>query len=138
MPLRRQRAELVAHRQPTNRPDHRPERGQKRAAEAPRVGGAARVPDPAVQPRLAGARARRGHDDARLRDGARAIGRTATPHHAHRRDRRRMVPGSGERHRVGRREASLEDGQVKFCSPRCRKRSSRRSVSPRNEATVPA
>jgi hypothetical protein len=35
-------------------------------------------------------------------------------------------------------ETSLEDGQVKFCSPRCRKRSSRRSVSPQNEAIVPA
>ena len=80
--LRRTRAELLAHLQNTNSPYHLPAMGKKMADKANRVGVAERCPEPAVQKSLAVDRALIGHDDARLRDGALAIGRTATHHTA--------------------------------------------------------
>jgi hypothetical protein len=75
----RHRAALWAHRQQTNRPAHPPERGQQRADHAPRVGVAARCPEPAGPQRRAGERARSGHDAARLRAVAPARGRPLRP-----------------------------------------------------------
>lgn len=82
--LRRTRAELLAHLQNSNSPYHLPAMGKKMADKATRVGVAERCPEPAVQKSLAVDRALIGHDDARLRDGALAIGRTATHHTAQR------------------------------------------------------
>lgn len=65
------------------------------ADKANRVGVAERCPEPAVQKSLAVDRAPIGHDDARLRDGALAIGSTATHHTANPLYLRRPVPGIG-------------------------------------------
>jgi hypothetical protein len=86
----------LAHLQHTNRQDHLPAIGQKIASKAHRVGGAERFPAPAVQQSSEGELALIGHDDARLRDVALAIGRTAKPHNAHTRSLRRTVPGLGD------------------------------------------
>ena len=50
MPLMRPRAALLAHIHQTTRQDTLPERGTKRASQANRAGGAARLPAPAVPP----------------------------------------------------------------------------------------
>jgi transposase len=96
MHLMRQRAELLAHLQHTNRQDHLPAIGQKIADKAHRGGVAERFPAPAVQQRIEGELALIGHDDALRRDVELAIGSTAKPHNAHTRSLRRTVPGLGE------------------------------------------
>jgi hypothetical protein len=48
LPLTRQRAALLAHVQPTNSQDNRPESGKKLASKANRDGVAERFPEPAV------------------------------------------------------------------------------------------
>ena len=64
--LPRQRAARLAHLQTTKRPYPLPEMGTTLADTAPRDGGAARCPEPAVPPRRAGARALRGDEAPRL------------------------------------------------------------------------
>jgi transposase len=101
-PLRRQRAELLAHIQPTTSQSTRPEMGKKIASKATRHGVAERLPAPAVPKSIAGALARIGHDDQRLRDVELSILTTAQQHQAQTLYRLRTVPGIGASLRVGR------------------------------------
>jgi hypothetical protein len=78
----RQRAERWAHIQQTTSQANRPEIGKKIASTANRDGGAERVPEPAVQQRMAVDLALMGHDDPRLRDVALSLGRMAKHHDA--------------------------------------------------------
>jgi len=66
--LTRQRAALLPHGQHTNSQDHLPEIGKKIADQATRDGVAERVPDPAVQQRIAVDLALLGSDDERRRE----------------------------------------------------------------------
>jgi transposase len=95
MPLMRTRAERLAQIQQTNSQYHLPEMGKKLAYNANRVGVAERCPDPAGQKRIEVDLALIGHDDARLRDMALAIGSTAKHHSANTLYRLRTVPGIG-------------------------------------------
>jgi transposase len=95
MHLRRTRAEWLGHSQQTPRQDHLPAMGKKIAYKANRDGVAERVAEPAVQKRLAGDLALRGHYDPRLRDRELASLKTAQPHAAHTPSRLRPVPGMG-------------------------------------------
>ena len=92
----RQRAELLAHIQQTNRQDNLPESGTKIASNANRDGVAERFPDPAVQKSMAVDLALIGHDDQRLRDVELSIGRTAKHHDATTLYLLRTVPGIGD------------------------------------------
>jgi hypothetical protein len=95
-PLRRQRAARCAPSQPTNSPDHLPALGKTIAYEANRDGVAERFPEPAGPKSLEVDLALMGPDDHGLRDVERCVRKTATPHDAHTRDRRRTGPGIGE------------------------------------------
>jgi transposase len=98
--LTRQRAELLAHVQQTNRQDNLPEIGKPLAYKANRDGVAERFPDPAVQKRVEGDLALLDDDDQRLRDVEVTIVQTAKPHHAQALYRRQSVPGIGKILRV--------------------------------------
>jgi transposase len=95
-PLRRTRAEWLAHIPNTHSQDHLPESGKKLATKANRHGVAARFPAPAVHKSIEVDLALIGPYDHRLRDVARSILNTATRHHAQPLYRRRTVPGIGE------------------------------------------
>jgi hypothetical protein len=99
-PLTRQRAELLAHVQQTNRQDNRPELGKPLADKANRDGVAERCPDPAVQKRVAVDLALMDYDDQRRSDVALTIVQTAQQHQAQARYRRQSVPGLGKMLRV--------------------------------------
>jgi transposase len=98
--LTRQRAELLAHVQPTNSQDHLPEIGKQLAYKANRDGVAERCPDPAVQKRVAVDLALMDYDDPRLSAVALTIVQTAQQHQAQARYRRQSVPGIGKMLRV--------------------------------------
>ena len=68
MPLRRQRADLLAPVQHTNSQDNGPALGKKIAYKANRIGGAERLPDPAVQKSLEVDLALRDYYDRRRSD----------------------------------------------------------------------
>jgi hypothetical protein len=105
LPLRRTRAALLAHIQPTHRQDTLPESGQTLASKGQRDGGAARCLAPAVQKSVEVDLALSDHD-ARLRSAvALTIGQTAKPPKAHALSRRHSVPGLGTLGRVGLRYA---------------------------------
>lgn len=104
-PLGRKRAEVLAPLHTTNRQYTLPAIGKQSASKAPRAGGPARFPAPAVPQRLAGALALIGHDDPWLRDVERSSRTTATPHPAQPLSLRRTVPGIGDMRRVVRRYA---------------------------------
>ncbi len=95
-PLRRTRAELVAHSQHTTSPYTRPEMGKKIAYKAHRDGVAERCPEPAVQQSIAVDLALMGHDDQRLRDMELCVLKPAKQHDANTRYLLRTVPGIGE------------------------------------------
>jgi len=103
--LRRNRAALLAHVQPTTRHYHVPERGTKIASQAPRDGVAARCAAPAVPKSLEGDLALRTSDDPRLGDVALAIAQAAQPHDAPTRALGQTVPGIGTLLRRGRLDA---------------------------------
>lgn len=95
MPRMRQRAELLAHVQNTNRQYHVPESGQKIAYHATRDGGAARFPAPAVPQSRAVALALIESSARLLTDLALSSGQTARPQDAHPLSRLQTGPGSG-------------------------------------------
>jgi hypothetical protein len=98
--LTRQRAELLAHVQQTNRQDNLPELGKPLAYKANRDGVAERCPDPAVQKRVAVDLALMDYDDPRLSAVALTMVQTAQQHQAQARYRRQSVPGLGKMLRV--------------------------------------
>lgn len=100
-PLTRQRAELRAHVQTTNRQDNRPAFRKQLAAKAPRDGVAERCLAPAGQPTGDVALARRDSDAQRLNDVELPSGQTAKQHEAQPLSRRHAVPGLGKLLRVG-------------------------------------
>jgi hypothetical protein len=95
MPRMRQRAERLApiHKPPS--PDNLPAIGKKRADTANRDGVAERLPDPAVQKRLAVDLPLIDTSDRVLRDLQLDLVPTATAHEAHTFARRRSIPGLG-------------------------------------------
>jgi hypothetical protein len=94
--LTRNRAALLTHGQQTNGPYNLPALGPKIAYQANRPGGAARVPDPAVRKRVAGALALLDCYAQVLREVEWTIGQTAKQHDAQTFYRRQAVPGSGK------------------------------------------
>ena len=98
--LTRQRAELLAHVQNTNRQYNLPEIGKQLAYKANRDGVAERCPAPAVQKRVAVDLALMDYDDQRRSDVELTIGQTAKQHQAQALYRRHSVPGSGKMLRV--------------------------------------
>jgi hypothetical protein len=94
-PLRRQRAALVAHVQPTPRQYHWPELGKHSADHASRDGGAERLADPAGQQHSAGAWALRTEDEPLRSDGDLVLVKAAQHQDAHTRSRWHTVPGLG-------------------------------------------
>jgi transposase len=96
LPLKRQRAALLAHVQHTNRQDNLPEIGKTLASKANRDGVAARCPELAVQKRGAGALALIDYAAQGLRDVELPIAQTATQHHAQTLYRLQSVPGIGQ------------------------------------------
>ena len=95
-PRTRTRAARLAPSHQTNRPDHRPEIGPKRASTVHRDGVAARVPAPAVHTRLAGDVAPMGHSDRRRTALERDRGQPATAPEAQTCSRWRASPGVGQ------------------------------------------
>ena len=93
---RRQRAELLAHLQQTNRQDHLPAIGKKLADQANRDGGAERLPALAVPKSLAVALARINHDARLLTALEVDLGKTAKADKAPTFERRRSLPGRGK------------------------------------------
>jgi len=120
--LPRQRAELRAHGQQTNRQYTLPESGPQRAYKAKRDGVAERCPAPAVPQRGAVDLTLLDYYDRRLRDVEWTIGQTAKAHQAQALYRRQAVPGIGKMVRLGLRDAihdiyrfpSVQDG-VAYC-----------------------
>jgi transposase len=92
----RQRAALLAHIQHTNSQDHLPEIGKTLADKTNRVGVAERLPDLAVQKRIAGDLALIHHDDRLLTDLELSIVQTAQEHEAQTFSRLRSLPGVGK------------------------------------------
>jgi hypothetical protein len=105
-PRVRPRAAPRAHLPQTHSPDHRPELGQTRADTATREGGAARVPEPAVQQSFALALPRLDADDRLLTDLALARVSTAQSHAAPTFSRLRSSPGERTSLALGRLYAS--------------------------------
>ena len=99
--LRRKRAALLAHVQPTHRPYNLPAIGTQIASKANREGVAERVAAPAVPKNLEVDLALITYDDEWLRALALAIVQTAQPHDAHTRDLLQTVPGLGQLLRLG-------------------------------------
>jgi hypothetical protein len=93
---RRQRAELLAHIQQTNRQEHLPEIPKKLAYQANRGGVAERFPEPAVQKRIAGDLALINPDDRLLTGLERDLVQTAKAHEAQTCYRRRSIPAVGK------------------------------------------
>jgi hypothetical protein len=100
LPLTRQRAELLAHVQQTNRQYHRPELRQPLAYQANREGVAARCPDPAVPKSVDVDLALLDADERVLRAVELTLVPTATPHQAQTLYRLPSVPGLGKMLRV--------------------------------------
>jgi transposase len=96
MQLRRQRAELLAHMQHTNRQYNRPEISKKLAYKANRDGVAKRFPEPAVQKSIEVARALIDSYDRLLTDVELALVNTAKAHDAQTFYRLRSSPGGGK------------------------------------------
>ena len=96
MPLMRKRAELRGHVQNTNSQDNLPEIGKKIAYQANRTGVAERVPDPAVQKRIAVALALIDHDAQLRMDLELPIVRTAKHHDANTLYRLHTGAGDGQ------------------------------------------
>ena len=94
--LARQRAECLAHVQPTNSPYNLPAIGKKMASKANRDGGAERFAEPAVPKSIAVARALITDYDALLGDVERTIVNTAKHHDATTRYLPHTVPGIGK------------------------------------------
>jgi transposase len=94
-PVRRQRAEWLAHLHNTTRQYHLPEIGKKSASKANRDGVAERLPEPAVHQRSAGALALMGHYAQLRRAVELSIRKTAKPPQAQPLYLRRPVPGIG-------------------------------------------
>jgi len=107
-PLRRKRAERLAHVQHTKSHDTLPEIGTQIASPANRDGVAARLPAPAVHKRIAVALALMDYDDQRLPDLARPIVHTAQEHDANTLSRLRALPGVGHSLALGMRSAIHE------------------------------
>jgi hypothetical protein len=134
----RKRSELLAHVQPTTSQDHRPEIGQKIAAEANRHGVAERFAEPAVHKNTAVDLGLITDDDALLTDLALAVMTTATPYDAPTFYRLRSIPREGK---------SWPSGCAMKCmrctpSPACRRSSrtaawSRVRGNPQANARVP-
>jgi hypothetical protein len=128
IPCRRQRAAWLAHSQQTNRQYNRPESGKQLADTTHRVGGAERLPEPAVQQRIEVDLALITHDARRLTDLERSIGPTATAHEAPTVSRVRSIPGVGQILARGRRydihairrcprvQACVSDGRLVTCA----------------------
>jgi transposase len=95
-PLTRNRAELLAHIQNTNRQYNLPEIGKKLAYKANRDDVAERFPDPAVQKSVEVDLALIDHYDQLLRDVELTIVQTAKQHNAQTRYRLQSVPGIGK------------------------------------------
>jgi hypothetical protein len=95
-PLMRTRAELLAHGQHPNSPDHRPELGKNIADTANRDGVAERVHAAAVPKPIEVDLALITSDDARLQDLDLSIVNTAKPHAAHPLYRLQTIPGLGK------------------------------------------
>jgi hypothetical protein len=95
LPLRRTRAQLLAHLQTTTRQYTLPARGKKLAEKAHRAGVAARLPAPAVQQSLAGARALLGDSAQLLSKVARHSVKAARQHDAQPLSLLQTVPGMG-------------------------------------------
>jgi hypothetical protein len=93
--LMRKRAALLPHVQQTNSQDNLPEIGQKLASKANRDGVAERVPDPAVQKRLAVDLALIADDDRLLTNLELALVQTANAHDAQTFSRWRSIPRVG-------------------------------------------
>jgi transposase len=96
MPLRRKRAELLAHLQNTQSHYNLPEIGKKIASKANRDGIAERLPAPAVPKSIEVDLALIGYDDPRLTDLELPIVQTAKPHDAQTLYRLQSVPGIGK------------------------------------------
>jgi transposase len=92
----RQRAELLAHVQNTNRQDNLPEIGKQLAYKAHRHGVAERVAEPAVQKPMEVDLALITYDDELLQDLELSSLNTAKPHAAHTLDLLQPVPGIGK------------------------------------------
>jgi transposase len=92
----RTRGELLAQVHKTHSQDNLPAIGTKIAYKTPRDGVAERFADPAVQKRIAVARALIPYDDERRRDVELAIVNTATHHDATTLDLLHTVPGMGQ------------------------------------------
>jgi hypothetical protein len=96
LPLRRHRAERLAHLQHPKSPSHRPAIGPPLAYQGHRDGVAARFPEPAAPQSVEGDLARRDHEE-RLRSAVKLpIVRTAQQPKAHALYRRQSVPGLGK------------------------------------------
>jgi transposase len=96
MSLTRQRAELLAHLQNTNRQYNLPEIGKKLAYQANRDGVAERFPDPAVHKSMEVDLALLGYYDPLLRDLELHIVKAAQQHDAHTLYLLQTVPGIGK------------------------------------------
>src|SRR5438552_2862125 len=96
MPLRRKRAELLAHVQNPHRQDHLPEMGKKIAYTANRDGIAERFPDPAVHKSLEVDLALIGYYDTLLTDLELPIVKMAKQHDAQTLYRLPSGPGIGK------------------------------------------
>jgi transposase len=94
-PLMRNRSARLSRVHKTNSPYNLPAIGQNIADQANRAGVAARIHDPAVQKTIAVDLALSTDDDALLRDVARSLVKTATPHDAQTRSWLQTVPGIG-------------------------------------------
>jgi transposase len=95
MSLTRNRAELLAHIQPTNSPSNLPEMGKKLAYQAHRDGVAARFPDRAGQKSREVDLALLGYDEPLLRDLEWPSVKAAQQHDAHTLSLLQTVPGIG-------------------------------------------
>jgi transposase len=95
--LMRPRAERLAHVQPTNSQDHRPEIGKNIAYKANRIGVAERFADPAVQQSSEVDLAVITYDDALLSGLELSIVQSAKQHEANPFYRLRSIPGVGKR-----------------------------------------
>ena len=95
-PLVRKRADLLAHRQNTNRQSNLPEIGKKLADTANREGGEDHFPDPRVRQTIAVEVSLINPYDHLLGEGALSITRRAKAHEGQTFSRRQSVPGSGQ------------------------------------------
>ena len=95
-PLVRKRADLLAHRQNTNRQSNLPEIGKKLADTANREGGEDHFPDPRVRQTIAVEVSLIHHYEQLLGEGELSLTRRAKAHDGQTFSRRQSVPGSGQ------------------------------------------